>query len=63
MNYVQNIDGNILLFSTGIVFVAYISSYVYRKLRAAAHEVVEVMQEAHKGKQDKLDNGTSDPTR
>jgi hypothetical protein len=63
MNYVQNVDGNTLLYSTGIVLVAYISSYIYRKLRAATNEVVEVMEEAHKGKQDELDNGTSDPTR
>jgi hypothetical protein len=47
MNYVQNIDGNILLFSTWIVLVAYISSYIYRKLRTAAHEVVDLMAEAH----------------
>jgi hypothetical protein len=40
------------IIATGIVFVAYVSSYVYRKLRAAAHEVVEVMQEAHEAKQD-----------
>jgi hypothetical protein len=46
MNYVHNIDSNTLLYSTGLVLVAYISSYIYRKLRAAAHEVVEVMQKA-----------------
>jgi hypothetical protein len=52
MNYVQNVDGNTLLYSTGIVLVAYIFSYVYRKLRAATNEVVEVMEEAHEAKQD-----------
>jgi hypothetical protein len=34
------------IIATGIVLVAYISSYIYRKLRAAAHEVVEVQRKA-----------------